>query len=207
MISVPEIQTGACEWYCVRTKPKHEHIAALNLARNLGLEVFNPRLRLERVTRRGVVVRVREALFPCYIFVRCSIGERLDEIRHTSGISSIVHFGGRIPTVAESVIDDLRECFGTEEMLVVNDCPAPGDTVTLATGPFQGMRAIALRAWPAKRRVQVLLDILGRPTPMEVDLNSVSLEKRSVADLVPSLAARGVADFANRGRCAVLVCG
>jgi len=29
-------------WYCARTKPKHEHIAAANLRKNLNLEVFIP---------------------------------------------------------------------------------------------------------------------------------------------------------------------
>ena len=56
-------------WYCARTKPKHEHIAAANVRRNLGLEVFHPRLRIERTTRRGLVRNV-ETLFPCYIFIR-----------------------------------------------------------------------------------------------------------------------------------------
>src|SRR5215510_2239112 len=96
-------------WFCARTKPKHEHIAAANLNRNLGLEVFNPRLRVERATRRGVV-RTIESLFPCYIFVNCPEGIS-DEIRYVTGISSLVHFGLRIPTVPESVIEELRECF------------------------------------------------------------------------------------------------
>ena len=38
-------------WYCARTKPKHEHIAAANIITKLGLEVFNPRLRMERPTQ------------------------------------------------------------------------------------------------------------------------------------------------------------
>src|SRR5256885_9917179 len=42
-------------WYCARTQPKHEHIAAANLRKRLGLDVFHPRLRLERATRRGAV--------------------------------------------------------------------------------------------------------------------------------------------------------
>ena len=51
-------------WYCARTKPKHEHIAAATLRRDLGLEVFNPRLRSERATFRGVIKRVTDPLFP-----------------------------------------------------------------------------------------------------------------------------------------------
>ena len=69
-------------WYCARTKPKHEQIAAANVRKRLNLEVFHPQLRIERATRRGVV-RVIEPLFPGYIFVRCAIEEKLNEIQRT----------------------------------------------------------------------------------------------------------------------------
>jgi hypothetical protein len=71
----------------------------------------------------------------------------------------------------------------------VNFKPGAGDGVTLCAGVFFGMQAVVLRAWPAKRRVQILLDILGRPTPMEVDTSLVSLERKSVSELLPTLAA------------------
>src|SRR3974390_1758418 len=32
--------TSELAWFCARTRPKHEHIAAADLNRNLGLEVF-----------------------------------------------------------------------------------------------------------------------------------------------------------------------
>ncbi|MEO7678860.1 MAG: transcriptional activator RfaH, partial [Verrucomicrobiota bacterium] len=162
-----------CQWYCARTKPKHEHIAAANLSSMLGLEVFHPRLRMERATRRGVV-RVIEPLFPCYIFLRCDLESRLTDIRFISGVSSMVHFGLRIPLVPAEVIEELRECFPAEEPLSVNECLLPGTEVTIASGAFLGSRAIVLQVMPAKQRVQVLLDILGRPTMTEVDRNSVS---------------------------------
>src|ERR1051325_3839750 len=174
-------------WFCARTKPKHEHIAAANLARNLGFEVFNPRLRIERATKRGVVRSV-EPLFPCYVFVRCT-PETLNDVRYITGISSLVHFGQRVPAVPDSVVEELRECFEAEEPLAVEDRLFPGAEVSVADGAFQGFQAIVLRMLPAKRRVQVLLDILGRPTLVEVDRHSVNLENRRVADLMPSLAA------------------
>lgn len=181
------MQTVGPAWYCARTKPKHEHIAAANVRKNLGLEVFHPRLRMERATRRGVV-RVIESLFPCYIFVRCVYGEELNEIRYTTGISTLVHFGHRIPTISDSVIEELQECFEDEEPMMVNDRLLPGDEVILADGAFAGFRAFVLRVLPARQRVQILLEMLGRPTPVEVDRNSVTSERRNVADLVPPLA-------------------
>src|SRR5437879_4850833 len=155
-------------WYCARTQPKHEHIAAASLARRLGLEVFHPRLRLERATRRGVV-RVIEPLFPCYIFVRCHLEERIDEIRYINGISSFVHFGQRIPSVPDQVIDELRQCFESEEPMAVEDRILPGSEVTVAEGAFLGARGVVVRTLPARQRVQILLEFLGRTTLTEVD--------------------------------------
>jgi len=175
-------------WYCARTKPKHEHIAAANLRKNLGLEVFHPRLRIERSTQRGVV-KVVESLFPCYIFVHCVVAERQDEIQHCTGVSSLVHFGRNIPQVADSIIEELRACFESHEPMTVDNHLAPGDEVTVASGVFSGMQAYVLRNLPARSRVQILLDILGRPTQVEVERNAVVLVKNTLADLAPVLAA------------------
>jgi len=188
MLLTFEMKIESPAWYCARTKPKHEHIAATNLRKNLKLEVFHPRLRIERATRRGVV-RVSEPLFPCYIFFRCLIGEKLTEIQRTSGVSTVVHFAHKIPKIPDAVIEELKECFEGEETITVEDRLAPGDEVIVAEGAFCGMRAFVLRVMPARKRVQVLLDVLGRPTPAELDENSVVMEGNGVANLVPMLAA------------------
>lgn len=181
-------QAADLAWYCARTKPKHEHIAAANLGRNLGLDVFQPRLRAERMTQRGIM-HVVEPLFPCYIFVRCALDECLNDIRYTTGVSSLVRFGDRIPSVPDSVINRLRECFKSEvPTMAAVDRLANGARVMLADGAFAGMNALVLRAMPARHRVQVLLDILGRATPVEVDRSSVVLEEGGVADRIPLLA-------------------
>ena len=188
----PILQDGVSSFenlagYCARTKPKHEHIAAANVRKHLSLEVFHPRLRMERATRRGVA-RIIEPLFPCYIFVRCVISEHVNEIRRMNGISSLVHFGDRIPIIADSVIGELQECFEAEEPLALEDRLSPGDEVTMGDGAFAGMRAFVLRVMPARQRVQVLLEILGGLTQVEVDRSSVVLESDTVADRAPVLA-------------------
>jgi transcriptional antiterminator RfaH len=175
-------------WYCARTKPKHEHIAAANVRKNLKLEVFNPRLRLERVTQRGAV-RLVEPLFPCYLFVRCVLGDKATEIQHTYGISSLVRFGLKIPKVEDSIIEELQRHFEAEEPMTVEDALAPDDEVIMAEGAFAGMSAKVLRVLPATRRVQVLLEILGGPTSVEVDRTSVVTGKDTTAARIPVLAA------------------
>jgi len=185
-------------WYCARTKPKHEHIAAANVGKRLGLEVFHPRLRLERVTRRGVV-RVVEPLFPCYIFVRCILENGLDELRHVTGISSLVHFGHKIPSVPDAAILELKQCFESEEPMVVEDGVIPGAEVQIADGVFMGFSGMVVRAVSAGQRVQILLDFLGRISLAEVDRKSLRVENRRVADLLPLLATPGSLDPASAG--------
>lgn len=181
------MQTMQPAWYSARTKPKHEHIAAANLRRHLELPVFFPRLRLEKLTRRGVV-RVAEPLFPCYIFVRCVVEERVSEIQHLSGISRLIQFGGRFPQVPDVIIEELQAGFGKDDFITVENRLAPGDEVMVATGAFTGMSAQVLKSLPAKKRVQILLDILGRPTTVEVGSETVRLKENTLACLVPFLA-------------------
>jgi transcriptional antiterminator RfaH len=175
-------------WYTVRTKAKHEHIATANLRRHMVLPVFFPRIRLEKLTRRGLV-RVAEPLFPCYIFVRCVVEDRLSEIQHLSGVSRLVQFGGKYPQVADTIIEELQACFGRDDLISVETRLVPGDEVTVASGAFVGMSAQVLKSLPAKKRVQILLDILGRPTTVEVGREAVTLKKNTLADLAPFLAA------------------
>lgn len=182
------MHTESSAWYCARTKPKHEHVAAVHLRKNLNLEVFQPQLRVERATQRGVM-RVLEPLFPCYVFVRCVLEECLDDIQFTNGINSLVHFGRRIPRVPDTIVEELRDCFEAEDTMTVPDRISPGDEVTIGDGAFAGMHAYVLRLMPARKRVQVLLDVLGGPTPVEVNRCSVVLVKNTLADLAPVLAA------------------
>lgn len=183
-----EAQTTQPGWYCARTKPKHEHIAAAGLITRLGLEVVCPRLRVERPTRRGIV-RLQEPLFPGYVFVRCVLEDKLDDLRHANGISSVVHFGGRVARVPDEVIDELRRHFEAEEPAVMEDVLKPGVGVVVASGAFEGMRASVLQTLPARRRVQILLEILGRPTVVEVERGWVTAENDNLADRVPFMAA------------------
>jgi len=183
-----ETSTECLAWYCARTKPKHEHIASAHLRKNLNLEVFQPQLRVEHATRRGIV-RVIEPLFPCYIFVRCVLEQCQNEIQHVNGVQYLVHFAHRIPSVPDSVIAELQECFGAEDTMTVQDRISPGDEITIGEGAFAGMHAFVLRLMPARKRVQVLINILGGSTPVEVDRCSVVLNKNTLADMVPVLAA------------------
>jgi len=192
-----DMQLAGLAWYCARTKPKHEHIAAGNVSQSLGLGVFHPRFRVERATRRGVV-RAVESLFPCYIFVRCAEAH-FNDLRHVSGISSLVHFGRRIPAVPDEAIVELEQCFESEEPMAVEDGVSAGAEVTIADGAFCGISGMVVRSLAAGQRVQILLDFLGRVTLAEVDRRTLRVENRRVADMLPLLAQCGAREAAVAG--------
>ena len=54
-------------WFCLHTAPRQENKVALVLQREIGLEVFAPRIRFRRM-RAGQPIWTTEALFPGYLF-------------------------------------------------------------------------------------------------------------------------------------------
>lgn len=154
-------------WFCLRTQPKHEHIAAAHLGKESGLEIYLPRIRFRRATRRGPVW-FTEALFPNYLFARFDLAACLRKICHTRGVRGVVHFGDRWPIVPEAVIEELRASLGADRVHVIHEKLQPGQAVQIAGGVFHGLRAVVTRVMPSRERVAVLLEFLGRQTTVEL---------------------------------------
>jgi transcriptional antiterminator RfaH len=170
-------------WFCLRTLQKHEHIAAAHLAQLAEVEVFNPRLRVRRHGRRGGMIWVNEPLFPSYVLARFALEPLLDLVRFTSGVKHIVSFGGRLPTIPDFEIEQLRLGLGGVECC---DCPPaflPGDEVQIVEGPFLGLNAVVQHYMPGPRRVRVLLEMLGRATCVELGVSTVSAPRRYPSEL------------------------
>ena len=159
-------RAGSPAWFCVRSRPKHEHIAAARL-REAGLEVFLPRVRFKKASVRGPVW-VTEALFPNYLFVRFVVSESLRLVRSAAGVSTVVHFGGQVPAVPDAVLEELRRHIGADETRVLSDQLSPEDRVQISGGALHGLSAVVMQVRPANERVKVLLNFLGQQTMVEV---------------------------------------
>ena len=159
-------------WFCLRSQPKHEHIAAAHLGIGPDIEVYLPRIRFKRSTRRGPVW-FTEALFPNYFFARFNLAAEIRRLQHSQGVRGIVHFGQQWPTIPEAVIDELRSRIGAEEVYTLRDDFRPGEDVHISGGAFHGLRAVVTRVMPARERVAVLLEFLGRQTMVEVAKQAV----------------------------------
>ena len=153
-------------WFCLRAQPKHEHLAATALRRQMNIACFSPRIRYRKATRRGAVWFV-EAMFPGYLFAEFLYSEQHRRVEHSSGIQGIVHFGDEVATLDSQVVATLREKTGEEEIVTFNPEIQVGQAVRIAEGPFQGLEALVTRLMPAKERIRVLLEFLGRPLETE----------------------------------------
>ena len=162
-------------WYCVRTKPKKERMAAANVESMHHLEVFCPQIRFRRKTVRGPVW-FQEALFPGYIFVRFNLRDMKRAVSHAPGVLGIPVFGGRYVPVPDSVVAELvrevDEDGSVEASLPLN----VGDETTILEGSMSGLKVKVIKVMPAEDRVAVLLEMLG--TLVEAEFPSEALAHR-----------------------------
>jgi transcriptional antiterminator RfaH len=172
------------EWFCVRTQTKREHIAAGHLREVEGVEVFCPRLRYRKATRRGKIWWV-EPLFPGYLLAKFKIAEMERAVTFCQGVRGLVRFGSGIPAVPDSFVETLRQevrnrSEGDEELFSVSPVIQAGDEVEIAHGPLQGMHGTIVSVAPAAERVKILLEFLGQPQAVDVDLFSILLPRRPI---------------------------
>lgn len=165
------MSTETLQWYCARSLPKQEHIAASSL-RLRGIEAFNPRIRFRRLTCRGSS-RVTESLFPGYLFARFDLAGQLDQVRFSRGIHSVVRFGFCYPILDPQLLADMRNAMASEDCLSFDNPLRPGDEVLLAHPAFRGWRAVVEQVLPARQRVRVLMDFLGSSRRVELDRTEV----------------------------------
>ncbi len=159
-------------WFCIHTAPRQENKVALVLRRELGLEVFAPRIRFRRM-RSGAPHWTTEALFPGYLFARFDYLGRRRQINALAGVTNIVHFGEAAAPVDDPIIADLRSLVRDNETVEVTADPQPGSEVVIIGGPLRGLRVLVTRAMPARQRVAVLLELLGSQREIELERERV----------------------------------
>jgi transcriptional antiterminator RfaH len=172
-------------WFCVRTQTKREHIAAKHLRELEGIEVFCPRIKYRKATRRGKVWWL-EPLFPGYLLAKFDRSEMERAVTFCQGVRGLVRFGSEIPHVPEAFVKSLIRQVGEQsdgdnaELITVAPAISVGDEVEVANGPFQGMKGIIRSVAPATERVKVLLEFLGQVQPVDLDLFSILLPGKPI---------------------------
>jgi transcriptional antiterminator RfaH len=167
-------QTNGTEsaWYCLRSHPKHERIAAAHVRLLENVKAFCPQIRFKRATRRGVVW-VTEAMFPGYLFACFEFAKMHLQVRYAPGVSAIVRFAEQYPTIEEESLAQLWGHMGAAEVTELSYSLSEGDQVQIVGGAFVGLEAVVTQVLSTKERVKVLMDFLGRRTEAEIQCSSV----------------------------------
>ena len=161
-------------WYVIHTKWAGEPIAESNLQRQ-GYEVYLPRLALTVRRRRRLQERI-VPLFPRYLFLRLKEGSQvLGPVRSTTGVTSVVRFGSSYATVPDQLIRVLRARADLEtglHRMPPPTLPAPGSTIKIADGPFDGLEGV-FECESGEDRAVVLLNMLGQNTRVQVPIDYI----------------------------------
>ena len=174
MKSTPLFEKGE-RWYCVRSKPKKERMAAGALATLHGLEIFCPQIRFQRKTVRGPVW-FQEAMFPGYLFARFDLFEMKQAVSYAPGVLTIPMFDNRIVSIPTEVIELLQADLDAESVV---DAVAPlevGEETTILEGAMRGLKVKVIKLMPAQERVAVLMEMMG--TLVEAEFPVGALEHR-----------------------------
>lgn len=160
------------KWLVAYTKPCLEHVALQNLERQ-NFEVYLPRYKKFKNTDTGPVP-VFEPMFPRYILFRPSKAEQsLEAVRSTKGISHVVRFGFEPGVVSTSMVDTIKAFESSQNQATLQEMSnfKAGQKVKLkhvALGSLEGLVQSV-----SSKRIAVLLEILGRPTLVQLDHHQV----------------------------------
>jgi len=152
-------------WYALYTKP-HKEFQVEGLLQAQGIETYLPTVR-RKVRRRD---RPRSKVyFPCYLFARIDFDTTpRSSIAWLPGMRHIVMSGEQPAVVADEIVDLIRSRLdGVEE--IAYGSLRQGDRVRITSGPLRDLEAVFDRPLSAADRVRVLLDVMGRLTPVELD--------------------------------------
>lgn len=178
-------------WYVVHTNTGFEERVKSSIedrVRQEGLqdlvqEVLVPTERIVESTKGGKEKTSLRKFFPGYLLIRMELNDR--SWHFVRNIPKVIGFvGGKIK---EGMIDpDSVPDINEKEVVKIKKQieegtlkPKPrvsfekGETVKVIEGPFANFSGVIEEVRPEKNKVQVLVTIFGRTTPIELDFNQV----------------------------------
>ena len=145
-------------WYLAYTEPRRELVAQANLERQ-GYDTYLP------------MYGTAAPLFPRYLFVRPGRStQSIAPVRSTRGVQAVVRFGTHYALVTAALLAAIREQVKEHALHARGEDAGmqPGQRVRVQ-GNVPGLAGLeGLVDSSANRRVIVLMEILGRQTPVSL---------------------------------------
>jgi transcription termination/antitermination protein NusG len=190
-----ELRTAFGDWYVVHSYAGYENKVKTNLeSRIVSLDMEDYIFQIEVPTEEVVEIKngkrqqVQRKVFPGYILVRMDLNdESWGAVRNTPGVTGFVGATSRpSPLTIDEVVKILAPASQKAEKVATGgraaETGAPvveveysvGESVTVMDGPFATLPATISEIDPLHQKVQVLVSIFGRETPVELSFNQVS---------------------------------
>lgn len=171
---LPEDLSPNPRWYLAYTKPRQEHTALFNLEQQ-AFEAYLPLYKKFKKTEQGPTAMF-EPMFPRYILFRPRRAEQsISTVRSTKGIATLVRFGFEPALVHDELVQRIRQIEVDRNQASVQDISnlKAGQSVVLQHTALAGMEGFVQSV--SSKRVAVLLEILGRPTVVQLEHHQVEL--------------------------------
>lgn len=161
-------------WYCVQTEWRRETEVRDRLE-DQGFGVFLPLVMVMRPVKPGIMQATTRPAFPGYLFVRFDMMQaRWRSILYTRGVKGMFSATPERPTPVPQAQMDVLFAAGFDRPITEDPRPAmiqAGAKVRVTDGPFTDHEGVCLL--DDKERVELLLTIFGRRTPVTVPKRSV----------------------------------
>ena len=185
-----QLRRSPGNWFVVHSYAGYENRVKGNLENritSLNMEdyIFQVEVPMEEVReiKNGQPKLVRRVRIPGYVLVRMDLtDESWGAVRHTPGVTGFVgHTHQPVPLSLDEVFSMLAPTLAPKESKAASK-PAPateidfevGESVTVMEGPFETMPATISEINVDARKLQVLVSIFGRETPVELSFGQVA---------------------------------
>ena len=171
-------------WYVVNTYSGHESKVKEKLearTESMGMQDYIFRVIVPETTeieeKNGVKKERVKKMFPGYILVEMIMSDEAWYIvRNTPGVTGFIGSSGKgaKPTpLPPQEIDRVLSTMGMSRINVESEMNV-GDTVNIVDGPFKGMSGKVDSIDLENNRLNVLIDLFGQETPVEVEIFQVN---------------------------------
>lgn len=171
-------------WYVVNTYSGHEESVKEKLmmrTESMGMQDYIYRVIVPETTeievKDGVKKEKKKKMFPGYVLVEMVMSDEAWYIvRNTPGVTGFIGSSGKgaKPTpLLPQEIDRILANMGMSRMDMESEL-AVGDKVNIVDGPFKGMIGTVDTMDLENGRLNVLIDLFGQETPVEVELYQVN---------------------------------
>ena len=174
------------KWFVVHTQSGYEKKVKQNLearVQSFDMEdkIYEVVVPMEDVTefRNGQRVVVQKKMFPGYLLIRCRRNDDVHHmIRNTPGVTGFAGPGGKPSPLRRKEVDNF--------LAVKKDGDEPqrkikprllyelNESVRIKEGPFADFQGEIVEINEEQLKVKVLVNILGRETPVELDFAQVA---------------------------------